>query len=103
MREGAYAVIRRVDQARASHGSSNAFEAKTRLGQLLDRVQAGEELLITRHGRVIARLIPVRQDEPADSVDHALATFREIRESLKAKGVRISRQEIRQWISEGRR
>jgi prevent-host-death family protein len=80
-----------------------AFEAKTRLGHLLDRVQAGEELLITRHGRPIARLVPIRQDQSADGVDRALATFREIRESLKAKGVRISRKEIREWISEGRR
>ena len=80
-----------------------AFEAKTRLGRLLDRVQAGEELLITRHGRPVAKLVPVRPDEPADAVDRALATFREIRESLIAKGVRISRTEIREWISEGRR
>jgi prevent-host-death family protein len=80
-----------------------AFEAKTRLGRLLDRVQAGEELLITRHGRPIAKLVPVRRDEATDGVDRALATFREIRESLKTKRVRISRQEIRQWISEGRR
>jgi len=80
-----------------------AFEAKTRLGHLLDRVQAGEELLITRHGRPVAKLVPVSQDESADSVDRALATFREIRESLKARRVRISRKEIREWISEGRR
>ncbi len=80
-----------------------AFEAKTRLGRLLDRVQSGEELLITRHGRPVAKLVPVRRDEPADAVDRALATFREIRDSLKAKGVRITRQEIREWISEGRR
>ena len=35
-----------------------AFEAKNTLGALLDRVQAGEEILITRHGRPVARLVP---------------------------------------------
>jgi prevent-host-death family protein len=34
-------------------------EAKTRLSQLLDRVEAGEEVLITRHGRPAARLAAV--------------------------------------------
>lgn len=80
-----------------------AFEAKTRLGRLLDRVQAGEELLITRHGRPVAKLAPILQDESADNVDRALAVFREVRESLRARGVRVSRKEIREWIGEGRR
>jgi antitoxin (DNA-binding transcriptional repressor) of toxin-antitoxin stability system len=34
-----------------------AFEAKNRLGSLLDRVEAGEEVLITRHGKPVARLV----------------------------------------------
>jgi prevent-host-death family protein len=35
-----------------------AFEAKNTLGSLLDRVQDGEEIVITRHGRPVARLVP---------------------------------------------
>lgn len=35
-----------------------AFEAKSRLGQLLDWVEAGEEVVITRRGRVVAKLVP---------------------------------------------
>jgi prevent-host-death family protein len=35
-----------------------AFEAKNTLGSLLDRVEHGEEILITRHGKPVARLIP---------------------------------------------
>jgi prevent-host-death family protein len=35
-----------------------AFEAKNTLGALLDRVQRGEEIVITRHGRPVARLVP---------------------------------------------
>jgi prevent-host-death family protein len=35
-----------------------AFEAKNKLSALLDRVEAGEEIVITRHGRPVARLVP---------------------------------------------
>jgi len=35
-----------------------AFEAKNKLGMLLDRVECGEEIVITRHGKPIARLVP---------------------------------------------
>ena len=35
-----------------------AFEAKNTLGSLLDRVEHGEEILITRHGKPVARLVP---------------------------------------------
>jgi prevent-host-death family protein len=43
-----------------------AFEAKNKLGMLLDRVQYGEEITITRHGKPIARLVPntARIDKP---------------------------------------
>ena len=35
-----------------------AFEAKNTLGTLLDRVEGGEEIVITRHGKPVARLVP---------------------------------------------
>lgn len=35
-----------------------AFDAKTHFSSLLDKVEAGEEIVITRHGRAIARLVP---------------------------------------------
>jgi prevent-host-death family protein len=37
-----------------------AFEAKTHLSALLDRVEAGEEVVITKHGRPVARLVGAR-------------------------------------------
>ena len=40
-----------------------AFEAKNKLGTLLDWVEAGDEVLITRRGRPVARLVPI--DQPA--------------------------------------
>ena len=37
----------------------NVYEAKTHLSQLLDRVARGEEIVIARAGRPVARLVPV--------------------------------------------
>ena len=45
-----------------------AFEAKNKLGMLLDRVECGEEIIITRHGKPIARLVP-----NATRIDHLQA------------------------------
>lgn len=42
-----------------------AYEAKTHLAQLLDRVEAGERILILRHGRPVAELRPVRARDRA--------------------------------------
>jgi prevent-host-death family protein len=43
-----------------SEGSAPS-EAKNRLGQLLDLVERGEEIIITRHGKAVARLVPPKQ------------------------------------------
>lgn len=40
-----------------------SFEAKTKLAELLDRVEAGETVTITRRGRPVARLVPAGPDE----------------------------------------
>jgi len=58
-----------------------ALEAKNRLGQLLDQVEAGDEILITRRGKVIARLVP--PDAPFDR-ERALAAAAPIRERRKS-------------------
>ena len=38
-----------------------AFEGKNKLGQLLDIVEHGEEVMITRHGKEVARIVPARR------------------------------------------
>ena len=75
-----------------------SYEAKTHLPQLLDRVARGEKILITRHGQVVATLVPPeieRKPEVRDVVDK----MRELR-----KGVTLGPDlTIRQLIDEGRR
>ena len=45
----------------AAHQRSNtigAYEAKTHLSELLEKVEAGEEITITKHGVPVAKLVP---------------------------------------------
>lgn len=42
----------------------NIYAAKTNLSRLVDRARAGDEIVIARHGRPVARLVPVEHDEP---------------------------------------
>lgn len=43
--------------------SVGVHEAKTHLSRLLERVEAGEEIVITRRGEEVARLVPARPDD----------------------------------------
>ena len=61
--------------------SIGAYEAKTHLAQLLDRVARGESLTITRHGKPVARLVPVAGDR--DRAREAAARIVERRRHLK--------------------
>jgi prevent-host-death family protein len=54
-----------------------AFEAKTHLSALLERVAHGESFTITRHGRPVARLVPAEQPEP-ERVQSAIRRMKEI-------------------------
>ncbi len=66
-----------------------ASAAKTHLPQLLDEVERGETIIITRHGRPIARLVP-EADRRREEVE---AAMREIEEFRRA-GARLSTEEI---------
>lgn len=73
-----------------------AYEAKTRLSQLLDQVARGEEIIITKHGVPVAALTPIpglRQQNPQAAIA-AIKTFRHEH--------RLAGLSIRQMIDEGR-
>lgn len=42
----------------------NVYEAKTQLSKLLEQVEAGDEIVIARNGRPVARLVPVQRTKP---------------------------------------
>jgi len=76
-----------------------ASEAKTHLPQLLDDVERGETILITRHGRPIARLVPEADRRQAE-VDRAVANIRAMRQDKTDK---LSLDEILSSRHEGHR
>lgn len=53
-----------------------AFEAKNTLGSLLDEVERGGEVLITRHGKAVARLVPDRAGTDRQSARDAANRIR---------------------------
>jgi prevent-host-death family protein len=59
-----------------------SFEAKTKLAELLDRVEAGETVTITRRGKAVARLVPIR---PVDEQERIQALIEEIRRTRVGK------------------
>ena len=75
-----------------------ASAAKARFAELLDEVERGETVVITRHGKPIARLVP---DEEARRAD-ARRAMDEIKEMRKHAG-RATVQEILAWRDEGRK
>lgn len=60
-----------------------AFEAKNKLGHLLDLVEQGEEVMITRHGKEVARLVPARPIASRDEARAAVARIRARAEQRK--------------------
>ena len=74
-----------------------AFEAKNKLSQLLDWVEAGEEVVITRRGKVVARLVAPRSAFDRDRARSAVAAIRAMR-----KGARLGGLKIKDLVAEGR-
>lgn len=75
-----------------------AFEAKTHLASLLDRVAKGERITITRHGVPAAMLIPIGPAGPRLSHQEVVEAMRELR-----KRVKPGKMSVREMISQGRR
>jgi prevent-host-death family protein len=82
-----------------------AFEAKNTLGTLLDRVEQGEEIVITRHGKPVARLVP---NEGSVDRSRARAAFERIRENARLLHEQNKDKEpldwptLKKWRDEGR-
>lgn len=76
------------------------FEAKARLSELVDRAEAGQETVITRRGRAVARIVPARpsrkREVERDAIVDEIEAF--------SKTVKVKRRfSLRKLIEEGRR
>ncbi len=75
-----------------------AFEAKTHFSKLLERVEKGEEIVITRRGKRVARLVPERPARDREAIGKTIAEMRSFARTLSLGGLKI-----RDLIDEGRR
>ena len=75
-----------------------AYEAKTHLPRLLERVRKGERITITKHGTPIAMLVPVEQTKRQRTVAETIEEIRRFR-----RGRRLDGLTIRELIDKGRR
>ncbi|HYZ20729.1 MAG TPA: type II toxin-antitoxin system prevent-host-death family antitoxin [Rhodopila sp.] len=81
--------------------SINLFDAKNRLSALVDRVETGEAVTITRRGKPVARLVPVASD--SDRGRQAATRLRTLRDTIARRGETFSWDELKAWRDEGRR
>ncbi|WP_448810277.1 type II toxin-antitoxin system Phd/YefM family antitoxin [Agromyces bauzanensis] len=73
----------------------SAYDAKTHFSSLLERAGDGETVVITKHGRPVAKLVPFDVQAPVDEIIDTLLESR--------KGVRLEGLSARELIEDGRR
>jgi prevent-host-death family protein len=82
------------------HGSNTvgAYEAKTHLSELLEKVEAGEEITITKHGAPVAKLVPVKKEVRPEERVAAIDRIQKLATGLSLGGLKV-----KDLIREGRR
>jgi len=81
-----------------SSNTVGAYEAKTHLSKLLEKVEAGEEITITKHGAPVAKLVPVRKEMSAEQRVAAIERIQQLAAGLSLGGLKV-----RDLINQGRR
>ena len=79
------------------------FEAKTNLSSLVEEVEKGGEITITRHGKPVAKLVAA--EDPIDTRSRWHSDARrssELREIANRLKINATQEEIKSWIEEGR-
>jgi prevent-host-death family protein len=73
-------------------------EAKAKLSEVFDRVQSGDEFIVTRHNQVVGRIVPEKRRNQAQ-IDYAVNRLIELRKETQP----VTLDEIIAWKNEGRR
>jgi prevent-host-death family protein len=76
-----------------------AFDAKNKLSALLDKVERGEEIVITRRGRPVAKLVPMSAGFNRERARQAAKRLREIAKTTRGK---FDWKEWKKIMNEGR-
>lgn len=80
------------------------FEAKTHLSELVAGAERGDEVIITRHNKPVAKLVPVKPVAQFDKAKRraAIAGIEALREELRRKYGSMKREEIVALVRDGR-
>ena len=64
-----------------------AFEAKTHLSTLLEQVEKGEQVIITKHGRPVAKLVPATKTIDNEGIRQAILELKEFSKNINLNGL----------------
>ena len=83
---------------RQGNNRVGAYKAKTHLSELLEKVEAGEEITITKHGAPVAKLVPIKKEA---STEERVAAIQRIH--ALSRGLSLGGLKTKDLVSEGRR
>ena len=78
------------------------FEAKTNLSSLVEEVEKGGEVVITRHGNPVVKLVRAEDPFTPEKIAERRKAMAELREIANRLKINASQEEIKSWIEEGR-
>lgn len=78
-------------------------EAKDHFSEIVAAAEAGEEILVTRHGKPAVRILAATDEVARRRNKEAIRMLGELRQRLAKRGVTTTDQEIIEWKNEGRR
>jgi prevent-host-death family protein len=78
------------------------FEAKTNLSALVEEVEKGGAVVITRHGKPVAKLVRAESELTPEEIEERRRAIEGLRAIAKRLDIRATQEEIKSWIEEGR-
>jgi prevent-host-death family protein len=78
------------------------FEAKTHLSRLIEEVERGHDIVITRHGKPVAKLVRAERVFTAEERERRREAIASLREFGRKLNLNLTREEIKKIIEEGR-
>lgn len=83
--------------------SVGLFEAKNKLSELIEAVRGGGQIVLTKRGEPVARLVGMRAPVSTEALDDAMAQLDARREERARKGMKLKRGEVLELIRAGRK
>ena len=78
------------------------FEAKTNLSALVEEVEKGGSVVITRHGKPVAKLIRAEPELTPEEIAQRTEAIEGLRKLARKINIKATPEEIKSWINEGR-